>query len=74
MIGWNINNYGEGAVVPTNQKLKQASVKVYDFNECRKMWKDSADVTKDRKPISKSHVCAGPTHIFEVILLKDRVC
>ena len=49
-----------------NQKLKQAKVKLYDFEECKNIWKEEK-VIMTRRPILAKNVCAGPPHIFEVV-------
>ena len=52
--------------LPGNQKLKQAKVKLYDFEECKNIWKEEK-VMNARRPILAKNVCAGPPHIFEVV-------
>ena len=52
--------------LPGNQKLKQAKVKLYDFEECKNIWKEEKVIMK-RRPILAKNVCAGPPHIFEVV-------
>ena len=47
-----------------DHKLKKAKVKVYNYEECRTVYREEKIVNK--KAIMAAHICAGPPHISEV--------